>query len=366
MPRVRNIYQNKALYVGDTGVTANPSQLNRIQSINFDYDLAGLRSDVYEMGRLAPISRPISNTNLTVKLKFDYLLTDGKNESLIGLTLSNTGNPSFVSCVSGILSNNAATAINNYYVLTVPEGSDAVQTSAYTAGQAANHYVAGIGNGFLSSYSVSAEVGGTPKATVNIEGANLVFYTGSSGIANPAINSDTMTRLGGTTSIPTATTGSSRIDILLPGDVEITWGSDLQFGGADLTSMHPQSVSIELPLARTPIQRLGSKGPFSRQLTVPITTTMSVSAILADLDPGSLNTLLTGCTSESARDITVQINNRCNPNNSALTYTMKGVVLDNQSFGVNLQGEETVDLSFSAIVAGPQDLLNGLGISGSF
>ena len=353
MSRVRNIYQNKALFISNTG-TPSPTQLNRVQSISFDYDIAGLRTDVYEMGRLAPLSRPITDTNLTVNLNFDYLLTDGKNEYSMGLVTNNSA-----TCISGFLSNDP-NSIKNYYVLTVAEGSDAV---GYAAGT--DSYTAGIGNGFLSSYSVSAEVGGTPSATVSVEGANLVFATGRS-VSNPAINTDTMAALPGTATMPTATTGTSRIDVLLPGDVEITWGSDLQFGGADLASMHPQSVSLEVPLSRTPIQRLGSKAPFSRQLDLPITATMSVSAILSEIDAGALNTLLTGCTAEAQRDIIVQINNRCAANDGAIAFTMKNVVLDSQSFSVNLQGEETVDLAFSTILSGPQDTTKGLFISGSF
>ena len=48
-----------------------------------------------------------------------------------------------------------------------------------------------------------------------------------------------------------------------------------------------------------------------------------------------------------------------------IRYKLKGVVLDSESFSSSIGDNKTVDLSFSATVGGPEDVTNGLFISGS-
>ncbi|MGK3946857.1 hypothetical protein ABK046_51890, partial [Streptomyces caeruleatus] len=40
-----------------------------------------------------------------------------------------------------------------------------------------------------------------------------------------------------------------------------------------------QSISLSLPLSRTPIEQLGSRFPFARPVDFPITASLSVSAL---------------------------------------------------------------------------------------
>ena len=72
--------------------------------------------------------------------------------------------------------------------------------------------------------------------------------------------------------------------------------------GAD--GAHIQSVSVSLPLSRSPIQRLGSKFPFARDVDFPVDVSMSVSAIMNDTHSANLVTIL----DSGVQDVTLYIN----------------------------------------------------------
>ena len=57
-------------------------QLKRVQSINYSWNVG--RSDINQFGQLSRIDSVVLSAP-TVNLDFSYLLTDGKNEHLLGL-----------------------------------------------------------------------------------------------------------------------------------------------------------------------------------------------------------------------------------------------------------------------------------------
>ena len=105
----------------------------------------------------------------------------------------------------------------------------------------------------------------------------------------------------------------------------------------------------------------GSVFPKSRELDLPINTTLTVSANLSDISSGDLNSLL--CSDIATRDISITLQNRCKEG-ELMKLTMKGATLDSQSMSASIGDNKTVDLTFSAQVGGPQDTDNGLFISG--
>ena len=187
---------------------------------------------------------------------------------------------------------------------------------------------------------------------------------------NPAINVEDGSAVVGTVDIPTSTTGTLSAAALRPGDVTIDFGSaNLQMGGAILPGMtvttestaNVQNFSIDLPLGRTPLNRIGNIFPFSRELDFPINATMSVTANLTDIASGTLRDLL--CSDASKRDITVTMKNRCGGADSVI-YTMKGAQLDSQNMSATIGDNKSVDLTFSTQIGGPSDTENGIFISG--
>jgi hypothetical protein len=382
MARNRVIYQSEALYVGpiETGCQVGgaktwnqetvsgltPQQLFRVQDVAHSIDIA--RTDINEFGRLAAIEREIIDSP-TVSLDFTYLLADGKNERTLGFIVNGS-----VNTVSGVMANRRDE--QNYYILTVPEGNDATQTNQYTVNDAqACNGVIGIGNGFISAYSVTAAVGDLPSASVTVNANNILFATGSDGVQNPAVNS-VGCKASGTVTIPASSTGNMAVAALRPGDVHLNFGStDLQMGGAILPgsdsstgrrdAINIQSFTLDLPIGRTPIQRLGDSYAFAREIDFPVNATMSVSAQLTDIEAGNLTDLICG---NNKRDISVIMRNcavgdTCETSDQSIRFDLKNAELESQNFTSSIGANKTVDLTFVGQVGGPQDTTNGVFIT---
>lgn len=373
MARKRIIYQSEALYAGATGDTS-PQQLYRVQDVSHNVEVA--RQDVNEFGKLAALSREVIEPP-TVGLDFSYYVVGGVNEaSGLGLTVNGQGGVTTqTSCVSGIMAENSTVAEKNYYVLTVPEGQDASDnTTPYSAAEYATFGVVGIGNGYLTSYGLEASVGDIPSASCSVEASNLRFDTSGSGFQNPAVSVTDGSAMAGTVTLPHSTTGTLQAVALRPGDITISFGSaSLQMGGAILPGMtsaatdnssgaNVQNFSIDLPLGRTPLQRIGNIFPFSRELDFPINATLSVNANLTNIDEGTVRDLL--CNNAVKRDITVTMKTRCGGDNN-LVYTFKNAELDSQNMSSTIGDNKSVDLTFSTQIGGPTDTANGVFISGA-
>jgi hypothetical protein len=169
----RIIYNTQALFVSSvpaTGMQINTGdilQLSRVQ--NFDEDFTRNFTDINQYGNLGAMDR-VEIENPDVTANFSYFLTNGQNEKNIGLNVYQQGTDynNLLSCLSGILTK--TTDEKNYYLLVTEEGSDAAGYAGSKSG------VIGIGNGFLTSYSVNAAVGAIPTADVEIEGLNINVY----------------------------------------------------------------------------------------------------------------------------------------------------------------------------------------------
>lgn len=376
MPRNRIIYQSEALYAGPSPATgfhltsganvawAGPTgnslvnQLQRVQTANYSFTVD--RTDINQFGQLAAIDRVIL-TNPTVSLDFSYILANLSNESDLGFTLNKSGDTDEVSAISGLL--NGTSDERNYFIRTVPEGNDAVNFSSTTG----DNGVIGIGNGFISSYSTEGSVGNFPTVTVNIEGLNMAFQKGTTGNYIPAVNPSNGDSITNYYSLPTAvqngSTGiASGISALRPGDMTITI-PQTSGGGVTASTMNIQSYTLSFDLARTPIQKLGSKFAFARPIDFPLTVTLSVDAQVTDMSEGSINELI--CNDSSTYNPSISIKNpACDNTQVVAKYTLKGAKLDSQEYSSDIGSNKSVTLTFSAQVGGPQDTARGLFISG--
>jgi hypothetical protein len=373
MARNRVIYQSEALYVSSgllaTG-TSQHVQLDRVQSANYNFSIS--RQDINQYGELARIDS-ISLEPPTVNLDFSYYLTDGTNERALGFYVQ-TG-------IGAGLSGNfpsghmTTTSGRNFFIATSTEGDDL--NYATTSGQIKS--VIGIGNGFVSDYTLDVAVGSLPTVSVTIEGANIAAsgsfiatgsgYTGITG-QNPSINPENGIANSGTgVLLPTGKTnlGNSLISALRPGDVTLTFGNITGDGSgviADLATnsngIHIQSASLSIPLSRSPLQRLGSRFPFARAVDFPVTSTLTVNAILNEVTAENLSTTLNNNT---ATDITLTIK-KPGENTVAMVYVMKKARLDSESFSSSIGSNKSVDLTFSTQIGGPNDITNGIFVSG--
>jgi len=387
MPRNRIIYQSEGLYAGPSPATgfhftlvngtktndenaANGwpaasgnlvKQLQRIQTANYSFKVD--RTDLNQFGQLAAVDRVILN-NPTVALDFSYILANLANENNLGFTISTSGSPSEVSAISGFL--NGTQDERNYFIRTVPEGNDAI---LYTDATSGSNGVIGIGNGFISSYSTEASVGNFPTVTVNVEGLNMNFQKGLSGNYVPAINPANGNVVSCFYQLPNAvsnmgTSTASGITALRPGDITLSI-PQISGGGVDTTTMNVQSYNLSFDLGRTPIQKLGNRFAFSRPIDFPLAVNLKVDAQVTDMTAGNLADLL--CDDSTTYTPTITIKEpTCNAaaQRTIAQFKLKGAKLDTQEFSSDIGSNKTVTLTFSSQVAGPQDTLRGVYISG--
>ena len=354
MARKRVIYQSEALFAGPTGA-GTINQLSRVQTANYGFDIT--RQDVNQYGQLAAIDRIILEQPI-VNLDFSYYANTGLNESLIGLTVDTTK-----SALANILS--GAGDIKNFYILVSPEGTDANIDTVQATGQGKT---IGIGNANLTSYSIEAAVGAIPTVTVNAEGYNMKFYpqtTGNTPDINP-INGASNT--GSTFAIPTPVTGDG-YTALRPGDVSLS----ISGIGVDASDLKIQSFTINADIGRDPIQKLGNKFAFTREIVFPVVVSASVEAVMGDIagSDDNLGNALTNivCDESATYDLTLTLGKPSASCGTATTqvlaYVLKGVKLDSQSFSSAIGDNKTVTMDFSTQIGGPNDSGRGLFIRGT-
>ena len=420
MARNRVIYQSEALYVSQSPAVSGfftdktllvPSaywdsdlrrphnnqveQLHRIQTCNYSFNIA--RTDINQFGELAAIDRVVMDTP-TVALDFSYILATMENEDRLGFVTNGS-----LSCLSGIL--NKTEDEKNYFILTVGEGRDAVgdNQAAYTEGlETSTVATIGIGNGFMTSYTTECSVGNFPTVSVNVEGMNMTFNHGISG-GSPAIVPESGVRLDSYKWILPVATGSPSTGILQtsalrPGDItfefkkadaeglhlgeeagdpDFVYGGDNSYDapGASLGDMtnkgHAkiQSYNISMDMTREPINRLGSRFAFTREITFPMTVTMTIDALVSDLTTGTLSDII-NC--DDSYDLAVNLlrPTSCPGTQAHLAqdvfaqYRLKGAKVNSQAFSSDIGSNKSVTLEFSTQVGGPHQTEQGLYMSG--
>jgi len=403
MAKNRVIYQSDALFaskeVNSTGASDHV-QLRRVQSANYSFNVA--RQDVNQFGQLARMEAIILEAP-TVSFDTSYLLGDGFNEQALGFLNGSGLNKGFI---SGQI---ASTSGTNLYILTAPEGLDANFNTTSTG-----YSTIGIGNAFLTDYTLDASVGSIPTVSVSFEGTNMnataavsggaisgVGYSGISGvgidpqlgtvIANQISQKSIFEHENGTGAgilLPVASQGTGIlvngnengtndvVSALRPGDISLSFanadGDSIVTLSGDGTA-HVQSVSISIPLGRTPIDKLGTRFSFARVVDFPITPTLSVSAIVSDTQTRALTDIINDDAFIPSLEIlfkkadadAVAGGAGVNNNLHQAAYKMTNLKLDSEAFSSSIGPNKTVDLSFSLSIGGPDDTVNNVFFSGA-
>lgn len=361
MARTRIISQNKAVFASNTGWgggLVDPQQIHRVDTFSFEVDQAGSRTDIREFGQLSRIATEITS-EITPTLSFGYFLGEGENETRLGLTTSDLD----AQIISGILTEDEFARQKNIYVVTVKEGEDAFNTASWTA-DTADQDTIGFGNVTLTSYTANFAVGEIPRVDIEAEASNVIFVTGAHAGDNPSVD-ENYARQAGTFDIGAPDTGNMAFAVLRPQDVQVSFENDaISAGdniGVELSDICVQSASIEVPLAREAVQCLG-KERANKYLEFPINVTVSINALVSDFKEGSLEYVLTGTAGEDKTDITIRVDDKLNV--PVHYFRLKNAVLDNQGFNTSLDDNETVDLTFSAQIAGAATDTEGVFWSG--
>jgi len=366
MARNRIIYQSEGIYVSkeynSTG-SGDHAQLARVQSANYNFNIA--RQDVNQYGELARIDSIVLETP-TVSFDTSYYLTDGRNESALGFYVS-TGTQAASQFPSGHIQDSTG---RNFYIVTSSEGTDFNKFTG--ANSLSGMGGIGIGNAYLTDYSLELAVGSIPTVNVSFEGINMNAFTFSGNNSGTCAGVDPISGTSLNTFVrlkdPTSNTGdlSSIVSALRPGDVTIDFG---KFGTGGMISLlsgsdgiHIQSASMSLPLGRTPIERLGSKFAFARVVDFPVTATLTVNGVQTETAGGNLVDLVSA---NPKNDIVITIK-RPGTNVDAVKYTFRNAQLDSSSISSSIGSNKTADLTFSTQIGGINDGTNGIQMSGSF
>ena len=366
MANNRVIYQSDALFVSkevDSTGEGEHAQLRRVQSANYSFNIS--RQDVNQFGQLARLEAVILESP-TVSFDASYYLADGFNEQALGFSNSTASNVGFIS--GQIQAGNTG---QNFYILSSPDGVD---MNASTAGS--NLSAIGIGNAFLTDYSLEASVGSFPTISCSFEGTNMNAskgfaggaaggYTGISGVGIDSSDGSILSDFNNTTGVelPQAVSGDGP-SALRPGDITFSLANASNDTIAILDSAgaaHVQSVSLSIPLSRTPIDKLGSKFSFARVVDFPITPSLSVSAIVSEVQERALTSII----SDDGFITSLNVLFKDSAGTAAAKYTLKNVKLDSESFSSSIGPNKTVDLTFSLSVGGPNDTTNNVFFSGA-
>lgn len=336
-------------------------QLRRVQSANYSFNVS--RTDINQFGQLSRIDSLILEAP-TVSADVSYYLTDGYNEEVLNFSNSNLN----VGFVSGQITSSSG---QNLYIMTSPEGKDA----NFSAGSFGS---IGIGNAFVTDYSLEASVGGFPTITVSFEGSNINASTDVTGTDDGFSGNFTGAGIDPISGTPIANQAAGNGIEIRPADPGTDQGTatalrpsdvifDLSNANNDTIATidgtdgaHVQSVSLSIPLSRSPIERLGTRFPFARTVDFPITPTLSVSAIVNETAQRSLTNIIADDSFIPSAQITIK-----DPaGDKSAVYKLTNLKLDSESFSSSVGPNKTVDMTFSVSVGGPDDLENNVFFSG--
>ena len=385
MARNRVFFQSENLYISnsfDSTGQVEHSQLHRIQDINYNLQIP--RTDVNQYGVLARIDALITKSP-SVTLDTSYLLTSGENERALGLYVNDT-----IEDEKNILHNILLNQNDkNLYIVTASEGVDANDEKSKDITYGGNTYtdacalafksVIGIGNAFLTNYSLDLSVAQFPTIKVSFEGANLNssrfvpdinenFY-----IKSAAVDRDSGLILEDSVSLPdpSRNTGVDIVSALRPYDVTLdfktyadfdTLENGLTLSKINLPDQHVgginvQSLTIEVPIKRTTSEKLGKKYFYDKSIDFPLEVTMNVKALVNEMQAGNIVNLLDD---QNFREIQINFKNPKDDTKNLLIFKLKGSTLSSESFTSSIGANKSVDLTFKAVMGAANDTKNGL------
>lgn len=169
-------YNSIGLFLTDSPTcsptTSNIYYFNRVQSANFALDIA--RQDIQQIGGEDYLDRKIvSEANIT--LDFDYLLTDGNEERRLGFNIAPSG--------SGMPGGTMYSGLKEDKSAFLAIGEEPFDLTGYA--NRPNGYsgtdAMGVGNCFITKYSINASVGDFAKASVSMAASNVMYSCVGSG-----------------------------------------------------------------------------------------------------------------------------------------------------------------------------------------
>lgn len=385
--RNRITYQNVGLLVGPSPAfsfhsgqqagspsqkyaSSNLKQINLVQNASFNFNVA--RTEIQQIGGTTLTARkPVVQADVSVG--FSYILSDGKNEDMLGFCHSGEN--------SAFLSGQQSTSgdRNLFLVVTDDQAEDFNLQKSY-----ANHGVLGFGNCFPINYSIQASVGSFPTASIEYLASNVKFDTASGTMSYTdslggigVIGSGLIPAIDPANGQPASTPeygyilrsgdimtdstdeknlghqNSGDIHYLRPGDVEMSFKQS-NIGGINLSGsdrMHINSINIDVPINRTDLFGFGSKYVYDRRAKFPGLGNISFSATANNFTDGNLDTIFS---EDQEYDFTItfldhtsSLSSAGKPSNKAIELEVTKAKCQSQSFSQNIGNNMQVEGSFT-------------------
>lgn len=365
--RNRIIYQSESLFVGDSIYASGKNQnheLIRVQGANYGFSLN--KQDITQYGRQLRLDT-VQLESPTVNFDFSYYLGDGLNEKNIGFDVN--ADKQFVGPFMDSFSG------NNFYIVTSDEGIDAVD---FQSGD--NYSLIGIGNAYLTNYTLNMSVGSAPTVELSYQAANINSQNGQvSGQvitgSLPSINPERDEIVSGEVVLKKPKDrGEARPSVIRPGDITLEFPgfqSDDE-GPISITegegSFHLQTASLSLPMNRSELYRIGTKHSYARVLDYPINGTLTVTAVLSEVESENLLSIISGCRDQGGKDICLNLD-KCKKGEygidlqgieKSMKITLKGVDLISETFTSQVGSNKAVDVAFRVQVGSEDDLSRGV------
>lgn len=313
-------------------------QISRLQStnLNIDYNRENLEY-LDETVNQIQIDRPIIN------LSFDYISTNGNNERNIGLVTNGFSSVFY-----------KLNETKNFYL--VKGQANSAEDLNFDTGSLQRQCFA-IGNAYINNYSVSASVNDFVKCTFGIEGQNLIFYSGISGVEDPGVNIQNGSQLTGLINIPLGTdqfpefslNSANDVSALSYKDIIMEFPQDSVFAlfmsGAN--ACHLQSFNLSFNIPRTDIKSLGDQYPY-KPMDFPIEFELSAEAFVERYREESLRQI--ECI-DTGHNINIYIKQPCS-DFLAVEYYLKGMKLVSQEINSSIGQNASVSWRWKGVVPG--------------
>ena len=351
----------------DTGIY----QLNRVQ--NSSYSIAVNRENVSHLGDDDFLVRKIYSAP-TVEFNCSYLSTDGRNEHNLGFNIAKSGDPLPVDTFT----NGIDKDINLFVAV-----SKSQDDFNFLAGDGLSGIdVIGLGNCFLRSYSIRAEVGSFVTTELIYDGSHIRYdkfgnheFNGERmDIPNPSVN-----RTGdGDYSVVSGFNFegwevASGISAINHGSLSMSLPDSAVDIGGSSSNVSIQSFNINIPIQRVDFDGLGSNYKYFRKISYPLLGTLNVRALANDFETGILDRIICN-DQEYSVEISVD-RSVCSSifacdgegqDDKAMKFVINGLLLESYSLSnsVSRGDNAIVDLNYSFSIT--KSKRKGIFASGSF
>lgn len=357
------VTRNRVIYAGtNVFISDYPSWNNQTGEYNLK-NLRRIQSSSVSISNPVSRSRQIGSSSFAfekyiqqpqISVSLNYLVSDNSNELLLGLNA--TGEDGALKFLK-----NSEKDRNLFFALSDNDGEDAVELNSFI-----NNDIFAIGNAFINNYSVTAEVGSVPSASVGFDALNMTFqtYTGfltGSGPSGPVvlggsqIPSINLTNGNKSTGVYFITGNNSntsnylsnqndRPNALRPGDITLELQQPI-LGGIRYSGEVPASISsfsIEIPIERKDLIGFGSNYPYDKRIIFPLIGTLSFNGIFDEPVTGDFSNIFVD---ENEYDFAFNL--KTCEGATGIRYEILNARVESQSFDLGIDGQMTFQSQFS-------------------